>query len=64
MRSYKIQIGQETRLVVHDRGLPPTWKQTNIDKETEERAMEKWKHNCVVHLNPQTFEVLACLPIR
>ena len=58
-RAYQLQIGQDTRIIVHDRGLPPGWQQTNIDRETEERAVQKGQYDCVVHLHPETFDVIA-----
>ena len=58
-RAYQLQIGQDTRIIVHDRGLPPGWQQTNIDRETEQRAVEKGQYDSVVHLHPETFDVIA-----
>lgn len=63
-RAYEIQIGQDKRIIVHDRGLPPGWQQTNIDRETEERAIQKGEYDHVVHLNAETFDVIASYPLK
>ena len=63
-RAYQIQIGLDTRIIVHDRGLPPGWQQTNIDRETEERAIQKGQYDCVIHLHPETFDVIASYPLK
>lgn len=63
-RAYEIQIGSYKRIIVHDRGLPPGWQQTNIDRETEEQAVQKGRDNYVIHLHPETFDVMASYPLK
>ena len=64
MRAYKMEFLNKSYIIVHSKGLPPSWKETNIDKETEERALVKGKHGMVVHLDAETLEVLESYEIK
>lgn len=58
--------GLGDRLVVHPKGLPPGWYQTNVEPETVERvkAAVPFPLHHVVHLNPVTLEVVETFPLR
>jgi hypothetical protein len=64
MRAYKMEFLHKSYIIVHSKGLPPSWKETNIDKETEERALEKGRYGMVVHLDAETLEVLESYEIK
>jgi hypothetical protein len=60
-RAYKLDdwCGLGPRIIVHPKGLPPSWTETNITAEEEAMAMEQGRYSRVVHLDPVTFEVIA-----
>jgi len=64
MRAYQLDIAHQSRIIVHSKGLPPGWKETNLDRETEERACWKGQYDCVVHLDRDTFEVIGVYKIK
>ena len=64
MRAYQLDIAHQSRIIVHSKGLPPSWKETNIDRETEERALEKGREGFVVHLDAETLEVVGRYEIK
>lgn len=62
--------GQGARIVVHPRGLPPSWKHSGLTADQEELARHKayqlgpeFRHH-VVHLDPATFEHLESFKVR
>lgn len=64
MRAYKLDFLNQSRIIVHSKGLPPSWKETNLDRETEERALEKGRYGLVVHLDAETLEVVDRYEIK
>lgn len=64
MRAYQLDIAHQSRIIVHSKGLPPGWKETNLDRETEERALEKGRYGFVVHLDAETLEVVDRYEIK
>jgi hypothetical protein len=64
MRAYQLDIAHQSRIIVHSKGLPPGWKETNLDRETEERALEKGREGFVVHLDAETLEVVDRYEIK
>jgi hypothetical protein len=69
MRAYlhKNYCGLGDRIIVHPRGLPPGWTESNLSMEGQERARAAayrygWKRNNVLHLNPETLELIEALP--
>jgi hypothetical protein len=64
MRAYKMEFLNKSYIIVHSKGLPPSWKETNIDKETEERALAKGREGLVVHLDADTLEIVDRYEIK
>lgn len=59
--------GLDARLVVHPRGLPPGWRETNVTLERVEEARLKafrlGKTRTVLHLHPETLELIEEFPL-
>jgi hypothetical protein len=64
MRAYQLDFLNQSRIIVHSKGLPPSWKETNLDRETEERALEKGREGFVVHLDVETLEIVDRYEIK
>jgi hypothetical protein len=88
--------GLGDRIIIHPRGLPPGWTESNLSKEGQERALaaaegiyterrgvtdesvlkvlrrrspdcRKFtinRHGNVLHLNPETLELVEALPLQ
>ena len=64
MRAYRLDFLNQSRIIVHSKGLPPSWKETNLDRETEERALAKGREGLVVHLDTETLEIVDRYEIK
>lgn len=64
MRAYQLNFLNQSRIIVHSKGLPPSWKETNLDRETEERALAKGREGFVVHLDTETLEIVDRYEIK
>ena len=63
-RAYALDIGRDSRIIVHDRGLPPGWNDSNIDRAVEFEALRKRETNCAVHLRSSTLEKIVSYPLK
>ena len=65
---HKNWCGLGDRVIVHPKGLPPGWHESNLDSITRARALEaagdKPRRGLVVHLDPETFEELDVFPCQ
>lgn len=52
------------RIVVHPQGLPPGWAASGLTPEREAEAVKHSIPGHVLHLNPETLELIEIFPIR
>lgn len=68
--------GLEDRIIVHPCGLPPGWTESNLSQEGQDRALKASEliykqlttrfasgSREVLHLNPDTLELIESFPI-
>ena len=63
-RAYALDIGRDSRIIVHDRGLPPGWDDSNIDRAVEFQALQHRESNRVVHLCSSSLEKITSYPLK
>ena len=63
-RAYALQIGRDSRIIVHDRGLPPDWDDSNLDRDAEFQALQHRESNRVVHLCSSSLEKITSYPLK
>jgi hypothetical protein len=80
MKAYKLEdwCGLGARIIVHPRGLPPGWEESNLSEEQQQTALAavhsspnqaklrsgNFPHTKVHHLNPETLEVIESFNVR
>lgn len=74
MTAYQLDFcGQGNRIIVHPKGLPPGWRESNLDPETQRKAHRKVEEivavkyvqsRHIIHLNPETLELIEVFPLQ
>ena len=99
MIAYQLDFcGQGNRIIIHPKGLPPGWRESNLDPETQRKAHRKAEEivaakipikgeavlrilrrqspeaspahigfvqfHHVIHLNPETLELIEVFPVQ
>jgi hypothetical protein len=62
---HKNFCGLGDRVIVHPSGLPPGWVESNLDEETQRKAIQRaYSYHEVSHLNPDTLDLIETFPVQ
>ena len=71
MKAYlhKNWCGLGDRVIVHPKGLPPGWTESNLTQNKQQEAFEvslAYGHlrGNVLHLNPDTLDLIETFPVQ